>query len=122
MAAAAEVINENAKPDDEIVVGWSFVYFTFRYYNETPIHPRLISDRPVKELPHFSGTAILEDSDLILDLKTVGKNKTAWLIWTTGFDGAKPVMPGNWQQIQEKKFPDSPGFKGDIFVTEYKIN
>jgi 4-amino-4-deoxy-L-arabinose transferase-like glycosyltransferase len=122
MAAAAETINKSAGSADKIYVGSSFVYFTFKYYNQTPIHPLLYSNLPLKDLPHFSGTALLDDDDLILDFGQAKKNDTVWLLWTTGFGGSKPNVPGKWQKIDEKSFRDTPGFKGNIYVTEYHIN
>lgn len=122
MAAASAVINDNAKPADKIYVGSSFVYFTFRYYNHTPIHPLLFSSGPLETIPHFSGTALLSSDDLILDFGQAQKNDTVWLLWTTGFGGSKPNVPGLWQKIDEKIFGDTPGFKGDIYVTQYRVN
>lgn len=122
MTAASEVINSAAKPGDKIISGSSFIYFTFKYYNETGIPPQLISDRPIKDIPHFSGTAILTDDDLILDLNKFPKGQTVWLLWTTGFGGSKPSLPSNWKQQSETKFADTPGFKGDIYVDQYQIS
>jgi uncharacterized membrane protein len=122
MRAAAAVINDAAKPADKIYVGSSFVYFTFKYYNHTAIHPLLYSTGPLASIPHFSGTALLNPDDLILDFGTAAKNDTVWLLWTTGFGGSKPNTPGNWQKIDEKVFGDTPGFKGDIYVTQYRVN
>lgn len=122
MAAAANHINAEVKPADRIYVGSSFVFFTFKYYNQTGIKPLLYSSEPLKNIPHFSGTAILTDNDLVLDLNKAGKGDTAWLLWTTGFGGSKTNVPENWQQQDERGFQDAPGFKGTIFVTKYKIN
>lgn len=120
MAAAALVINSEAKLGNKIYIGSSFVYFTFRYYNKTSIHPLLYSNEPLKNLPHFSGTALLNDDDLIMDFGQAKKNDTVWLLWTTGFGGSKPNVPGTWLKIDEKSFGDTPGFKGDIYVTQYR--
>jgi len=122
VSAASAVINADAQPNDKIYVGSSFVYFTFRYYNQTPIHPLLYSSGPLESIPHFSGTALLNNDDLILDFSQAKKNDTVWLLWTTGFGGTKPNVPGKWQKIDEQKFGDTPGFKGDIYVTKYRIN
>ncbi len=121
MAAASEAVNIEAQKNDKIIVSSSFIYFTFKYYNETGVHPLLISDRLIKDIPHFSGTAILTDDDLILDLNKFAKGQTVWLLWTTGFGGSKPGLPKSFQQISERKYADAPGFKGDIFVTEYQV-
>jgi len=127
MKAASAVINNNAQSQDKIYVGSSFVYFTFRYYNHTQIPPKLISDGSLESIPHFSGTALLNSDDLVLTdtifkHPEVKKNDTVWLLWTTGFGGSKPNVPGSWQKVSESSFGDTPGFKGDIYVTQYHVN
>ncbi|OGE83276.1 MAG: hypothetical protein A3B10_01340 [Candidatus Doudnabacteria bacterium RIFCSPLOWO2_01_FULL_44_21] len=121
MVAAAAFINDSANPKDKIYVGSSFVYFTFKYYNQTQIKPLLYSSGTLETIPHFSGTALLNNDDLILDFYQVQKDNNVWLLWTTGFGGSKPNVPGNWHKVMEKEFPDTPGFKGDIIVTQYHI-
>lgn len=122
MDAVAKFINRNAKPNDKIYVGSSFVFFTFKYYNSTPIKPLLYSPSSLKSIPHFSGTALLTDHDLVLDFRQAQKNSTVWLLWTTGFGGSKPQVPSNWRQVEEKGYQDAPGFKGRIMVTKYRVN
>lgn len=122
MAAAAEQINENATPNDKIYVGSSFVYFTFKYYNHTQIKPLLVSSGPLETIPHFSGTALLNDDDLILDFKPTAKGSQVWLVWTTGFGGSKPLVPGNWRLVEENAYTDTPDFKGQIFIDQYRVN
>lgn len=127
MAALSEKVNDNALPNDHIYVGSSFVYFTFRYYNETGIQPKLISDGALETIPHFSGTALLSPDDLVLtdtifDNPEVKTNDTVWLIWTTGFGGSKPNVPGNWSKVVEYSYADAPGYKGIIYATEYHVN
>ncbi|MBX4186833.1 MAG: glycosyltransferase family 39 protein [Candidatus Doudnabacteria bacterium] len=122
MAGASAFINNNARSTDKIYVGSSFVYFTFKYYNHTNIPPLLYAPGSLESIPHFSGTAILTNDDLILDFHEAKKNDTVWLLWTTGFGGSKPNVPGNWNVVAEKDFPDTPGFKGNIVVTEYHID
>lgn len=122
MAGASTFINENVRPTDKIYVGSSFVYFSFKYYNRTPIKPLLYSVGSLETIPHFSGTALLNNDDLILDFKQAKKNDTVWLLWTTGFGGSKPNVPGAWNKITEKDYPDTPGYKGDVMVTEYHVN
>ncbi len=122
MAKASERINENAQENDKIYVGSSFIFFTFKYYNHTPIKPLLVSSGSIETIPHFSGTAILTNEDLILDFKQTKKDDTIWLLWTTGFGGSKPNVPGNWAKINQWEYPDTPGFKGDIIVTQYRVN
>ena len=122
MAAASAFVNLSATPQDQIVVGSSFIYFTFKYYNSTAIPPLLISDRPLAEIPHFSGTAILSPKDLILNLGNIKKGEIVWLLWTTGFGSSKPQVPASWRQIEERGYEDTPGFKGWIVVDKYKVN
>ena len=127
MAAASAVINEYARTGDHIYVGSSFVYFTFRYYNHTGIKSQLISDGPLESIPHFSGTALLNPDDLVLNdtifnHPEVSSNSIVWLVWTTGFGSNKPNVPGNWSKVTEYSYADAPGFKGDIYVTEYHVN
>ena len=122
MAAAAEFINDGAQSTDKIYVGSSFIYFTFKYYNQTEIRPLLYSSGSLETIPHFSGTAILTNDDLILDFKPTEKNSNVWLLWTTGFSGSKPNVPGNWSIVTEKQWTDTPGFKGEIIVTEYRVD
>lgn len=127
MARASEVVNENAMPGDRIYVGSSFIYFTFRYYNDTGIPPRLISSGALDTIPHFSGTALLTPEDLILtddifNEPEVSRNDTVWLVWTTGFGSSKPNVPGIWSQVAEFKYGDTPGYKGDIYVTQYHVD
>lgn len=124
MAQAAEFVNDRSTKIDQIYLGSSFVYFTFKYYNRTPIHPQLISQGQLQTIPHFSGTALLKNNDLILtsDLAKANKNQIVWLVWTTGFGGSKPNVPANWREVVEQSYADTPGFKGEIVITEYHVN
>jgi mannosyltransferase len=122
MAAASTYINDSARNEDKIYVGSSFVFFTFKYYNHTEIRPLLYAPGSLESIPHFSGTAILTNDDLITDFRQAQKNSTVWLLWTTGFGGSKPNVPGNWNVVTENTFTDTPGFKGDIIVTQYHVN
>ncbi len=126
MAAVGEYVNERVSKNDKIYVGSSFVFFTFKYYNETGVTPRLISGSQLKDIPHFAGTAILTEQDLILNddifnASNYNINDIVWLVWTTGFGGSKPNVPGNWSNISQESWEDTPGFKGEIFVTQYRI-
>lgn len=121
IAAAAEYLNSTATNKDKIVVGSSFIFFTFKYYNHTGVAPLLYSTGSLETIPHFSGTAILTNNDLILNYDNFEKNQIIWLLWTTGFGGNKPNVPGNWTLISDRSFADTPGFKGEIFVTSYQI-
>lgn len=119
MAAAAGYVNQNARGGNDIYVGSSFIFFTFEYYNHTPIKPLLYSTETLDKIPHFSGTALLKSDDLLLDFHQAAKGATVWLLWTTGFGGSKPAVPATWKQISEQGWEDAPGFKGTIYVTKY---
>lgn len=119
MAAAAAYLNQQVRPGDKIYVGSSFVYFTFKYYNQTGIQPKLYVPG---NLPHFSGTALLSPEDLIKDFnQEVKRSETVWLINTTGFGNYQPAVPGNWLKLTEKGFQDVYGYRGWIIVTTYQV-
>ncbi|HYC79518.1 MAG TPA: glycosyltransferase family 39 protein [Candidatus Binatia bacterium] len=126
MAAASAYLNERVGKNDKIYVGSSFIFFTFKYYNQTGVTPNLISGSPLHDIPHFAGTAILTEQDLVLNENifnsaNYNENEIVWLLWTTGFGGSKPNVPGNWSSISERSWGDAPGFKGDIYVTQYRV-
>lgn len=128
MAAAGSYIDDraNINANDKIYVGSSFIFFTFKYYNETGIAPKLISGSPLSGIPHYAGTAILTDDDLVLNdyiftPANYKKNEIIWLLWTTGFGGSKPNVPGNWVNISNQTWLDTPAFKGDITVSQYRV-
>ncbi len=119
MAAAAAYLNQQAKPGEKVYAGSSFVYFTFKYYNQTEIHPQLYQPYV---LPHFSGTALLSPGDLIKDFNEEVKiGDTVWLINTTGFGNYQPTVPGNWLKQEEKGFQDVYDYRGWIIVTKYQV-
>jgi mannosyltransferase len=126
MAAAARLLNASVASGDKLYVGSSFEFFNFKYYNRTPIKALLYSGgiTSVKQLPHYAGTAILTDEDLLPDFKTATKNgDTVWLIWTNGFGGSRPEVPKNWTQIDEHGFAEVRPYVGTwVIVTEYKVN
>lgn len=119
MAAVAAHLNQEVKPGEKVYVGSSFVYFTFKYYNQTGILPKLYVPG---ELPHFSGTALLSSEDIIQDFtqETI-KYDTVWLINTTGFGNYQPTLPGNWLKQEERGFEDVYDYRGWIIVSKYQI-
>ncbi len=125
MAAAAAYLNRQVEPDDKLYIGSSFEFFNFKYYNQTPVAPLLYSggNRDIKNLPHFAGTAILTNADLLPDLAEATKtDDTVWLLWTNGFGGSKPQVPANWKGIDEKGFADVRPYVGTwIIVTKYTV-
>jgi hypothetical protein len=126
MAGAARFLEANVEPHHKLYVGSSFEFFNFKYYNRTPVKPLLYSGgtTDVSQMPHYAGTAILTNDDLIPDFKAATKNgDTVWLIWTNGFGGSKPQVPTNWTQIDEQGFADVRPYLGTwVIVTEYKVN
>ncbi|KPJ56191.1 hypothetical protein AMJ49_05470 [Parcubacteria bacterium DG_74_2] len=118
MAKAAAHLNQEVKPNHKIYVGSSFVYFTFKYYNKTPVQPLLFAPG---ELLHFSGTALLSPEDIIKNFEQPQKNDIVWFINTTGFGNYQPEVPNNWIKQQEKGFQDAHPYQGWIIITQYKV-
>ena len=120
IAAAAEFLNENIENQDKLFIGSSFVYFTFKYYNQTGVKALLYAPG---ELLHYSGTALLNPEDIITDFTAeTKKGDTAWIINTTGFGNYKPEVPRDWELIKEKGFEDTYNYRGWIVVSEYLVN
>lgn len=126
MAAAAKFLNSNVENGQKLYVGSSFEFFNFKYYNQTVAKPLLYSGgiTDIHQMPHYAGTAILTNEDLLPDFKAATKSgDTVWLLWTNGFGGSKPTTPENWVQVDEKGYPDVRPYVGTwIIVTEYKVN
>ncbi len=75
----------------------------------------------LKQLPHFSGTALLNNNDLLNDFsRDTKRGDIIWLLWTTGFGGSKPEVPENWKQSEEAGFQDVFGYRGWIVATKYQ--
>jgi hypothetical protein len=116
------------------------MYFNLKYYvnqyleslKDLPIDygpfpsPLLYSggNRDIKNMPHFAGTAILTNQDLLPDFsEATKKGDTVWLVWTNGFGGSKPETPQNWLKLDEKAYAEVRPYVGTyVYVTEYKIN
>ncbi len=127
MSGAAKYLNANVEPQHKIYVGSSFVYFNFKYYNRTSVEPLLYSGgiTEVGQMPHYAGTALLNDADLLPNFNRDVKNSdTVWLIWTNGFAGRKPEVPKNWTELYEQSYAEvrPPYSNSSVFVTEYKVN
>lgn len=125
MAALGQFLDANVLPQQKIYVASSFEFFNYKYYNHTPVRPLLYTNgNRTHDLPHYAGTAILTDEDLVLNFTdSTTSGDTIWLIWTNGFGGAKPNVPTNWTQIDEKGFAEVRPYVGTwVVVTEYKIN
>lgn len=132
MDSAAKYLKANVQKEDKIIVGSSFEFFNYKYYNslkstETNVQPLLFSGgtTDIKSMPHYAGTAILTNEDLFPDFNKGTKNgDTVWLLWTNGFGGSKPTVPTNFRQIgEEKVYPEIRPYIGtNIYVTQYKVN
>ncbi|MEK7660231.1 MAG: glycosyltransferase family 39 protein [Patescibacteria group bacterium] len=115
MSAAAAFLNENASPDDTVVVSTSYIFFTHRYYNTLPLRPLLLG----KNLTHYSGTALIGPDEVVPDFESIQENDTIWKIDTTGFGNFQPDVPSTWKQLSEHRFEDMYDFRGTIIVREY---
>lgn len=140
MNAAAKFINANLSPKDLLVSGSSFEFFNLKYYlaQSPPVNsslglgkqpsprPRLYSggNTQVKNLPHFAGTALLTNEDLLPNFNAgVVPGQIVWLVWTNGFGGSKPEVPQNWQILDQRSFAEiRPNPGTNIYVEEYRVN
>jgi len=119
MRAASTYLNNSYEQDDKILVTSSFVYFTFKHYNQTGQEPKLYAPG---ELSHFSGTALLDEEDISKSFEEYGdEGDTVWLISTSGFGNFRPELPSDWHKLSEKEFPDSNSVKGSIYIGKYQI-
>jgi hypothetical protein len=149
MTTAAHFLHANMAPTDKIYVGSSFEFFNLKYYAQThgskicsnapalvrfipcqpdtglPVKPLLFSggNTTIKSMPHYAGTAILTDQDLLPYFdQEVDSGDTVWLLWTTGFGGSKPSVPSNWEEANEEGYADVRPYVGTwIIVTEYRV-
>jgi uncharacterized membrane protein len=129
MSAASKYLKANMQPQHKLYVGSSFMFFNLKYYagqenfTNTPL---LFSggNRDTKNMPHFAGTAILTNEDLLPDFnETVKNSDTVWLVWTNGFGGQKPETPNNWTLVDEKAYAEIRPYIGTyVYVSQYKVN
>lgn len=76
-----------------------------------------------KQMSHFEGTAILTDQELYPHLTDVPSNTTVWMVWTNGFGGSKPEVPGNWTEVSEHGYAEvRPYVSTWVELTEYRVN
>lgn len=129
MKELSDLLNANVEPDHKIYVASSFEFFNLKYYhsyiNQNPVKPLLYTNGSLtKDLPHFAGTAILTDQDLVLNFTdNITSGDTIWLVWTNGFGGSKPTVPANWNKVDEFGFAEVRPYVGTwVVVTEYKVN
>lgn len=74
-------------------------------------------------MPHFAGTAILTDADLLPTFSAgAARGDTVWLLWTNGFGGSKPATPDNWKRVDEAGFAEVRPYVGTwITITKYLV-
>ncbi len=125
MAEASTFLNANVQMVHKIYVGSSFEFFNFKYYNNTGVKPLLFSggQTDIHSMPHYAGTAILTNQDLVPDFTTTTQpGDTVWLIWTNGFGGSKPNVPKNWTEVDEHGFAEVRPYVGTwVIVTQYLV-
>jgi uncharacterized membrane protein len=150
MSGVAKYLEANMELGHKLYSGSSFMFFNLKYYisqinsgrtalfwlmaNDSqknfPVRnyqtPLLFSGgiTQIEKMPHYAGTAILRNEDLLPDLsRDVKQRDTIWLVWTEAFGSSKPQIPKNWNQISEKIFLEVRPYPwAQIFVTEYKVN
>lgn len=130
MAALAQFADANIEPNHKLYIGSSFEFFNFKYYynyvygNSEP-RPLLYTNGSLTEdLPHYAGTAILVDEELVLNFaESAEAGDTVWLIWTNGFGGSKPMVPSNWTEVDEHGFAEVRPYVGTwVVITEYRVD
>jgi hypothetical protein len=140
MAKAVKYLYANYQAPDKLYVGSSFMFFNLKYYlsqnspvafvatsaNQTEtIKPWLYSGgvTEVRAMPHYAGTALLTNNDLLPDLnRNLKSGNKVWLVWTNGFGAEKPKVPLAWQAISQQEFPEVRPYLGtSVFVSEYQV-
>lgn len=146
MKSAQKLITDEFRTGDFIVVGSSFEFFNLKYYLsqywskkiECPDTPNGQCDhqphsKPIpylysggqtttENMPHFAGTAILTNADLLPDFNSIPTGTTVWLLWTNGFGGSKPEVPSYWEEISENGFAEVRPYVGTwIVVNKYLV-
>jgi len=64
---------------------------------------------------------LLNEGELIHDLAGISPPHTVWFLWTDGFYQHKPPIPSGWHLRDSRQFDDTVGFKGSIYVEEYRV-
>lgn len=130
MKGAALYLKEQKQINDKLFIASSSEFFNFKYYNsqeltKTGLHPLVFTSgrTDIKDIEHYSGTAILTNEELLPSFQhSAVPGDTVWLLWTNGFWSTKPELPTNWQQLDEKVFPDVKPVPGtNIYVDRYLI-
>ena len=132
MNGASKFLEANVEPSHKLYVGSSFMFFNLKYYisqfqNATNFPKPLLEsggNTTIANMPHFAGTAILVDADLLPRYSEGVRNgDTVWIVWTNGFGANKPEVPANWTRIDERVYPEvRPYLWANVYVSEYKVN
>ena len=122
MAGAAAYVNRHADPrEDAVIVAHSLIYLPFKYYNRTGIRPRLYGAVPLDRFAYYAGAPLLTPDEMIYDLESVANPRRVWYLWTDGFYQKKYSVPAAWRRLESRKFEDTAGFRGSIYVDLYAI-
>ncbi len=128
MAELSTLLDANVEPNHKLFVASSFEFFNLKYYhlylNQNQVRPLLYTNNNLtKDLPHYAGTAILTDDDLVLNFNdNVVTGDVVWVVWTNGFGGSKPIVPTNWEQVDEFGFAEVRPYVGTwVVVTQYQV-
>ena len=122
VAGAAAFVNSHATPGDAIVVAHSLIYFSFKYYNHAGIRPTLYATVPFERFADYAGRSVLDPGELTPDLCAIHGPKRVWYLWTDGFYQKKLPVPAGWHLETTRRFEDTPGYKGSIYVEEYALS
>jgi mannosyltransferase len=118
--AAADFLEEHAKPGEPILVSSSFAYFPMAFHLSTGTNrepPKLYSD--TGQLGHFSGGPILTSNDLVGPGVFTSADRV-WVVDTTGFSAPALAVPAPYRLGQEASFRELFPYQGEIIVREYR--
>lgn len=114
MEKAAEVVNQNYQPGDQIVSVELYTYFDFEYYNQTGQPAKLLSE---KQFPKYGEYSLLHDQPnlRLSSLEELNPGRI-WLVGKTGDkDYFTKKIPADWQKL-EAEFSG-----GDSVVQSYRV-
>jgi hypothetical protein len=118
--AAAEYLMERRQHGEPIVVSSPAFYFPLQYYLRDG-DCRLFHGRG--KLRHFQGAPVLIPGDDIsaADILAFRTNRV-WVVNTTKAWGTPAVpIPAKWIYRNEKAFPESFAFQGEVVIVEYDV-
>jgi hypothetical protein len=100
-AKLAGQVGQAALPGDEIVLGDFYLYFSFNYYNQTGIQPRVyIRQLPIPVPPNHGGYALAPESykDFYFNDPTILDCAGRRVWWVSSVDDVPPFTKKNWTQ------------------------